>query len=573
MASVPPGVHRPAVCITSGLGAKPMRPRFPVVVLLAAFFISPWCTVSARAQQPAPTYDLPGQVVNSVTGEPIGGALVQVYSSNRQAQFTDANGAFDFTGLPRGHFSVVARKPGFFNEQQIGTWSARDVASVPAQTAFVVKLVPEAIIFGQVTGANGQPLERILVTAERWDVEDGRKQLQRVGAEMTDDEGNFRIAELHPGTYFLSFAPFGSRDTHTGLGPKNADSQGYGAQFYPGVTDFTSATPITLAPGMQFHADQALVTQAAFQITGRVVGGNGAGGISGISIAVIDSEGNAAQHTVRIDSSTGQFQITGVPAGKYVLTARAQNFVISMSPGLRLSPQRQLTAYLPVSVTSDVSGVVLALAPGISIPIQVDDETTNDNSGNPHRVLIRLVPTTSRFFEGGTIAPNYDRGHTSPASIDDVVSGAYSVEARPFGGIFYVADLRCGTVDLLQDNLTVGSTGSMPPIEVTLRDDGAQLNGTVTQNGKPAAAGIVIYSPDYPQRSEMARAGDNGSFSSSILAPGTYQVFAVLSPDGIEFRNPAAMQNYLARATSVTLGAGGQSSVQLELPTTDENQP
>lgn len=552
-----------------------MRPRFPALAFFTAILISLWCVLAAHSQQPPATYDLAGQVVNSVTGEAIGGALVEEYSANHQAQFTPSNGSFDFTGLPQGRFSVVARKPGFFNEDQLGNRGNGDVATIPSDTKLVVKLVPEAIIFGQVTGAGGQPLERILVTAERWEIEEGRRQLHRVGLAITDDQGNFRIAELPPGTYFLSFAPFGSQSRYGGIGPKKADTPGYGPQFYPGVADFTSATPITLTPGAQFQADQVLTTEARFAITGRVVGANEA---RSLSVGVIDSDGNPAQHMVRVDPSTGEFQISGVPAGKYILTARALN-VVSIEVGNMLtsrvlSPRQQLTAYIPLSVTSDVSGVVLALAPSISIPIQVDDEITHDTSGN-HRVFIRLFPAAfrSHSFQRGTVAPRYEHGQTLPASIDDVSPGTYGVEARAFGGLFYVADLRCGTVDLLRDNLTVGSSGSLPPIEVTLRDDSAQLNGTVMQNGKPVAAGVVIYSPDYPQRSEITRTGDNGSFSSPILAPGTYEVFAVSNPESIEFRNPAAIQNYLARATSVTLGAGGQSSVQLELPSANEDQP
>ncbi|MGH9736950.1 MAG: hypothetical protein ACRD8A_20460 [Candidatus Acidiferrales bacterium] len=536
-----------------------MRPRLLALALFAAILVSHWCVVCVHAQQPLATYDLPGQVVNSVTGEPIGGALVEEYSSNRQAQFSASNGSFDFTGLPRGHFSVVARKPGFFSERESGNRTITDVASVPTQTSFVVKLVPEAIIFGQVTGAHGQALERILVTAERWEVEEGRRQLHRVGVAITDDQGNFRIAELRRGTYFLSFAPFGVRTVYGELSPKKSETSGYGAEFYPGVTDFTSATPITLTPGAQFQADQALTTEATFAITGRVVGANGA---RGVSVAVIDSEGNPAQRMVRVDPRTGEFKISGVPASKYVLIARAQS-------------RNQLTAYLPLSVTSDVSGVVLALGPGISIPVQVDDETTHDTSGSPHRVFIRIFPAAPRShsFQRGTVAPQYEHGQSLAASIEGVVPGTYGVEARAFGGSFYVADLRCGALDLLRENLIVGSSGSLPPIEVTLRDDGAQLTGTVMQNGKPVAAGVVIFSPDYPQRSEITRAGDNGSFSSPSLAPGTYEVFAVSNPESIEFRNPAAVQSYLTHATSVTLGAGGQTSVQLELPSADEDQP
>lgn len=538
-----------------------MQPGLPVLALSSAILIALACAAPSRGQQPAPTYDLRGEVVNSATGEPIGGALVETYGPNRMAQFSGSDGAFDFAGLPRGQFSVIARKPGFFNQQETGTWSPRDMASVPAQTAFVVKLTPEGIVFGRVTDGNGQPMERILVAAERWAIQGGLKQLQRVRVTRTDDLGNFRMAELLPGTYFLSFAPFGSWRVYDRLSRGKRHSQGYGERFYAGVADFASATPIVITPGTQFRADQTLAKQPTFEIAGVVVGANGA---RGVSVGVIDSDGDAAENQVRFDPSTGRFQIFGVAAGKYVLTARAWN------PFGEVSSRRQLSAYLPISVTSDVSGVILALGPGISILIRIDDETTNGDSGGVHRVGVRMSSRLSPQFSQGAVAPRF-RGQPSPAAVQGLFPGTYTVEARPFGP-FYIADLSCGTVDLLQNDLTVGASGSLPAIVVTLRDDGALLSGTVAQDGKPAAAGVVIYSMDYPNRSRLVRAGDTGQFVAPNVPPGTYEVVAVRNSESLEFRNPEVMQNYLSQATTVTLGPGGQSSVQLELPSAAEDE-
>jgi len=42
-----------------------------------------------------------------------------------------------------------------------------------------------------------------------------------------------------------------------------------------------------------------------------------------------------------------------------------------------------------------------------------------------------------------------------------------------------VASIRSGGVDLLNQPLVVGTGGGVPPIEITLRDDGAEVSGTV----------------------------------------------------------------------------------------------
>src|SRR6266851_10100950 len=45
---------------------------------------------------------LRGMVVNSVTGEPIRGALVQIYFNGQSSMLTGPDGKFQFEGLPNG---------------------------------------------------------------------------------------------------------------------------------------------------------------------------------------------------------------------------------------------------------------------------------------------------------------------------------------------------------------------------------------------------------------------------------------------------------------------------------------
>jgi hypothetical protein len=70
-------------------------------------------------------YSLSGTVVNSVTGEPIRRALVQISTGAQRVALTDSNGQFEFDHLAPGQTSINARKPGFFDDSELhrGAWT------------------------------------------------------------------------------------------------------------------------------------------------------------------------------------------------------------------------------------------------------------------------------------------------------------------------------------------------------------------------------------------------------------------------------------------------------------------
>ena len=64
-------------------------------------------------------FTLTGTVVDSVTGEPIRKALVQLYCGQRRMTFSGDDGRFQFEGIPAGSYSVSAQKPGYFSQQEL----------------------------------------------------------------------------------------------------------------------------------------------------------------------------------------------------------------------------------------------------------------------------------------------------------------------------------------------------------------------------------------------------------------------------------------------------------------------
>ena len=541
-----------------------MPPRFFALSLTTFFVVSLLFAPFAVSQTSSDHFDLHGKVINAVTGEPISGALVQL--SAQQVQFTQSDGSFGFANLPRGPFAVQTKKPGFFSDSELGRANPWMSSETAMQSDVIVKLNPEGIIFGQLKNDNGDPIEGASVKLQRWQVESGHRQLRSLAQTSTSDEGNFRLAELTPGKYYLSFAPpdRGARIVNE-LRRKKHDDQGYGSQFYPGTPDIAAASALQVRPGSQLHIAQVLSRQRLFEIAGVV---RGAGPQSRFDFSLVNSLGEPVPLNVHLNPNTGEFQITGIPAGSYLLSA-------TIFPPGNDSPADNpppLTARLPVHVSTDLSGLVLSLAPAIQAVVQLRDEIQPDAiSNNFHQVFINLLP--KEFSQNGpSIAVPQSPGAPSfPSRFENLAPGTYSVLAFP-NGSGYISELRCGSVDLLRDDLTIAPGSPPPPIEVTLRGDTAQLTATLMDASKPAT--FVIYSQEYPRRSLLMSIA-YGATSASIqnLPPGTYQVFALNDASELEFHNPAAVEPYLKRATTVTLQPGDNTSIRVELQQLQEPLP
>jgi len=279
--------------------------RVVAFLLLAMRFVVPLAPAFS-AQTDLRLFEVHGKVVNALTGEPIGGALLQI--PGQTARFSDSDGNFAFAGLSRGRLIVTARKPGFFNEQEVvsGVRSTA-VIETPSDAPVVVRLTPEAIIFGEVKNAEGEPVEGVEVRAERRQMRDGRRQLQVVRNSVTDDAGTFRLAELEPGAYYLAF----SLERNGGPLPrKSKQEQGYGLQFYPGVADAGVASAFNVRAGAQVHVTHILARQPVFQVSGTVRGVSSHGFFA---LRLVNSAGESAQRNIRVDRQSGEFRISGVP--------------------------------------------------------------------------------------------------------------------------------------------------------------------------------------------------------------------------------------------------------------------
>ena len=503
-------------------------------------------------------FELRGKVINAANGAGVSNALVQLGGSGSQVQFSGPDGSFVFTELPRGTYQVAAIKPGYFNEQEIGQAFGEGNAAqkVPSDTDATVKLIAEGIIYGRVENENGQPVEGIQVRAEMWQVMDGVKRLQNVARTLTDDEGQFRIAELKPGTYYVKFAGEAiGRARAYGLSRKKQNEPGYGSQFYPGVTDVGLATAVRIRSGSQVQITQALKPEKLYEVSG-VLRGTSEG--KWFHVYLTEPSGEPLRRAPHIDQKSGEFQFEGVPEGTYLLRA------MGLDPNEQgpEGPRAHLTALMPIRLNRDLTGLVLMLGRGANVEVAIEDEIPVEGK-ETHQVEIRLVSKESRQITQALMLPPAKEDRQAPHRFERIEPGTYEVEASP-NGKGYVASLRCGDLDLLRDELTIAAGAAVPPIEVKLRNDGAELDVEATENGRPAVASVVLYSEEYPKKA-FVEGVNGGKASMGNLRPGAYKVVVLKGLREVEFRDPVFMEKYLAQAKEVNLRPGEKVSVRVEV--------
>src|SRR5579884_1716575 len=127
-------------------------------------------------------YVLTGTVVNSVTGEPVPRALVQLYGGSNASMLTDFSGTFRFEGLQQGPVSLTTRKPGFFSPEELNEGAdpqsavPKPIQVGPNMEPVTLQLVPQGRIVGRVVNVEGESVEGIALQAYQLRTIDGRKQ-------------------------------------------------------------------------------------------------------------------------------------------------------------------------------------------------------------------------------------------------------------------------------------------------------------------------------------------------------------------------------------------------------------
>ncbi len=519
-----------------------------------------------------------GTVVNAVTHEPIGRALVSS-PGDRMAMLTDAEGHFEFA-LPKSedgpgagpgqhmrpgpHATVwlTAKKPGFLDRPN----EAGDVRAIPGMDV-TISLIPEAVIKGRVLLSTGDPAAGIEVQIFSRQVQEGALRWILGGQSRANSNGEFRFAELSPGSYKVVTREL--RDDDPADMVAGSQVYGFAPVYYAGVPDFASAAVIQLTAGQVFQADLSLVRQPYFPVNIPVANGQG----NGMLRVMVGVQGHRGPE-YSLSYNAGKQKIEGLlPNGNYTVEAS------SFGPGSATGAVNIAVAGVPVE------GPNLVLMRNGSVHLQVTEDFTDTNSttsGSPSNSVRTYGPRSYLHIraeaaddfatqQNGSLRPPTGPGDESLV-IDDLSPGRYWLRISSSRG--YVAAATMGGIDLLHQPFTVVS-GSSTPIEITMRDDVAQIDGTVTDLSSLSSASpgantqaylYCVPLPDSSGQFEHLSVSADGTFHSQNMTPGTYRVMAFKTPQGnIPYRDADAMRIYDSAGQVVRLSPGQKTSVQLQL--------
>ncbi len=496
------------------------------------------------------THTVSGQVVNSVTGQPIARALVEV---GQHSMLTDHEGRFAFEEIGEGEGAAFATRPGYFSPDGNFPVSAQPLT---------LKLVPEAILFGTVTDAVGQPIQDLHVQLKRLQVRNGLTTWEQTESTLTNVEGEYRFAELQAGRYRVV-----TNFKVDGL-PGAPSSVAFASTAYPPMEGDAAKGGLALAAGDRTEANLNPAQETLYPVTGVINGPVN----RGVNIAVENAEGDSINATPRFFRESGTFRVM-LPSGLYQLKVRS------------FAQPEPLFGTRDLSVGhGPLEGVSISLGPQLTIPVEVDyqDVATgaqHEATGPPslNFTLESADPAGPRRSFPAEYPNLPGKPHTfesgGPLVVQNVEPGRYDMVVQG-SQPWYLASASCDNVDLMRNPLVISAGAGACTIRAVARNDYAQLKWSIAPGDAGKVNGTVFVTAlpldklaASAETSEVSAAPSNTPLQGEFifLAPGRYLVVALPYRQEIPYRETDSLQKYSSLGQEVTLPRNGEAEVQLRV--------
>jgi protocatechuate 3,4-dioxygenase beta subunit len=556
--------------------------------LALAFFVLCALLLSS-AQESAPAANassIAGTVVQEPGSQPLKKVLVQVVAEDQKqggnyTASTDADGHFRVENVTPGRYRIFIERTGFVGVNGRGLKSDTNVFTVQAGQSvedLLFRMLPTAVISGRITDEDGDPMSGVRVLALR--KVPGKATREGAGTEATNDLGEYRIAGLFPGQYWVvampppDFRDYEKQQEKSAPGDNQSVPQPdtrYVTTYYPGTYDAMQAAAVTLKAGDEMPVNLTLVPARTYRVRGTVTGVTP--GQKPV-VELFPKTGDSIRANANEIGPDGQFEVRGVAPGSYVLRAGA-------GTGTQLLSVRQDISV----VAADVEGVKLAPLPTFTISGRLHIEGSASGDLTPYVVNLRQadLPEDPGFFMSqdffGTNASvdrlgNFDWKDVNPGTY---VVQVYGGEGQ---GSFFLKSVTLGG-----RNIETGFTASGPAtLDLVVSSKGGMVEGTVVEEEEkekdvekdhPVANATVVAVPEekyrkLPDRFGMGSTDQHGRFTIRGLAPGSYTLYAWQDLEEAVWRDADFLKSQEANGKTMKVEEGSHQTVELRLSSAGE---
>jgi hypothetical protein len=497
-------------------------------------------------------YRIAGRTVSAADGSTLQGATVRILNTKTQQPVASVvsgeDGSFEFTKLKADKYSLSGVTGGYLESpyDEHDNFSSAIVTGAGVDTeSLILKITPEAILSGRITDEVGDPVRGASIMLYREDREEGRSRITGFRNAQTNDLGEYELATLPPGEYFISakatpwyaihplVANSGNFVKAAGAVNRNLDVA-YPTMFYADSTGSDGATPITVRAGNHVDIDLHLRPQPAVVVNVRA---------SSVQLQQLvfgqpeDVEGP-------MQGGDNGTVLSGIPPGRYIL---------------KQSNQAGNGKSMEIDLTSD-NGIIDATS-GEDTGIVKMHLRGENGLGSASVTMVAL-----RNKDGG-IATSQNVSEKGEVEFVGVKPGEYRVSV--FGEdnhVYHVSKLLHENGEALNGLLSVAA-GTTASFTVRVAKPSCVVEGFVRKDGKAFAGAMVVLVPAGADADiELFRRDQSdldGSFVLANVMPGKYIAIAIQDGWVLEWGKPEVLARYLLKGIPVTVSSSEQQSLHL----------
>jgi protocatechuate 3,4-dioxygenase beta subunit len=484
----------------------------------------------------------------------------------------DDSGNFVLENVPPGrNYRLSAMRPGYVT----GFYGTRSTANPPVLLTLnagetirdlVIEMLEQGTVTGRVTGANGDPVVGALVTISQPHYTRGERQMASVAAQITDDRGVYRFANLNPGRYYVVASDQTNRRGETESNFKSGQQANI-RTYYPSADDVRDARPIDVPGNQTQSTDIVMRRTATFALRGTATDADSGAPIIGRNVNIVSWNGlsiRANPYSRQTRSPEGAFDFTGLPPGSYLL-----EIVLTNPPPDRTRRSGRTEATI---LNADVTGVVLRAGRGASVRGLVRAET-----GDLPASFFSVVRSVTLTEE----APSTPR--LNPPRLNSRIErdGTFAIEGLPASRFLvgftalpedvYVKSVKFNDSEILHSLLDLTSSGG-GSLTITLSSKPATITGSARDPKGEAVKGIAVALwPKEVDRGDpsggirRAVTDQNGTYRFAALPPGEYYVAAFAGVEQGLLESHEFVSKFNGDADVVVIAEGGNAVVAAKL--------